>query len=535
MYNEHFGFLESPFSLTPDPDFFFATPAYLEAYATLRYGIESKKGFVAVTGEVGTGKTTLLRKLMRELESTIHFALVFNTDLSYNELLRVVLRDFGIRGQTSDRAGMVDEINAYLLEQLQNRHIVCVLIDEAQDLSDESLEGLRLLSNLETDKEKLLQIVLMGQPEFKGKLDKPGLRQLKQRIAVRCELPPLNRHEVGPYIEFRLKAAGYNRRTLFPPAAVQEIADYARGIPRLINIICDNALLITFAASRTVVAPGTIAEAAADLGLQPRQPEAPKQMLAAEPARTATEAPVHHVTNRSILRWPERKLKTGVGAFSVILFSLAVVFISDLVFTGASKRFEVVRHNSQQWMTLVNRPEINSDTPALGSRELPSGNSAVEKKPSGHRATVRYGSTIYGIATDAYGVNAALGMDLIKQLNPQIENLNWVAAGQEILLPALSRETLLRRQSDGSYRLTVGSFFSRKDAEQLADRIIRSGYQILITPRQLTNNLALYRLEIDSLRNASEAMQSFETALTRQWLILPAGASEDRAAENSSY
>jgi hypothetical protein len=285
------------------------------------------------------------------------------------------------------------------------------------------------------------------------------------------------------------------------------------------------------------VTPRTIAEAAADLGLQPRQPEAPKRIVPSEPAQAATEAPVHHAASRSILRWPERKLKTGLRAFSVILVSLAVVFISDpqLVSTGALKTFEVVRHNSQQWMMLVNRPEIISHTPTLRARESRSGNPAVESKPNGQRATVRYGSTVYGIATDIYGANAVLGMDLIKQLNPEIENLDWVSAGQEILLPALTRETLLRQKPDGSYRLIIGSFFSRKEAEQLAARIIKSGYQVLITPGQLTNNLALYRLEIDSLKNASEATQSFETALTRQWLTLPGGASEQSAPQESSY
>src|ERR671915_1343330 len=200
MYQQYFGFRETPFSITPDPRFFYDNSVYLEAYANLRYGIEAKKGFIAVTGEVGTGKTTLLRKLMLSLEKTIHTVLIFNTDVTFNELLRVMLRDLGLPTEGKDRLSMVEELNDHLIAQLEHGQIVCLLIDEVQNLSDESLEGLRLLSNLETDRHKLLQIVLMGQPEFQAKLDQPHLRQLKQRIAIRAELARLRDEEVGSYI-----------------------------------------------------------------------------------------------------------------------------------------------------------------------------------------------------------------------------------------------------------------------------------------------------------------------------------------------
>jgi general secretion pathway protein A len=163
MYNRYFGFLESPFSSAPDPRFFYSNRVYVEAYANLHYGIEAKKGFISVTGEVGTGKTMLLRKLMRNFGNTIHSVFIFNTNLTFNELLPAILQDLGLQTQGKDRLAMFDELNAYLIEQVKKDHIVCLLIDEAQNLSDETLEGLRLLSNFETDKEKLLQIVKMGQ------------------------------------------------------------------------------------------------------------------------------------------------------------------------------------------------------------------------------------------------------------------------------------------------------------------------------------------------------------------------------------
>jgi general secretion pathway protein A len=166
MYNSYFGFRESPFSISPDPRFFYANSVYLEAHASLRYGIEAKKGFIAVIGEVGTGKTTLLRKLMHQIENTTHSVFVFNPALTFDELIRVILADLALPVDGKDKLGMIEQLNRYLIEQFEKGHIVCVLIDEAQSLSDESLEGLRLLSNLETDRQKLLQIVLAGQPEL---------------------------------------------------------------------------------------------------------------------------------------------------------------------------------------------------------------------------------------------------------------------------------------------------------------------------------------------------------------------------------
>ena len=267
MYAKHFGLEELPFSVTPDPRFSYSNSLYREAFATLRYGIESRKGFIVITGEAGTGKTTLLRRLMRTVEATVHTAFIFNTHLDFIELLRLVLADLGIAHSAQDRLTLMAQLNDYLIEQLNKDHIVSVLIDEAQNLSDAMLEELRLLSNLETDKAKLIQIVLMGQPELERKLDQAKLRQLKQRVAVRCRLAPLRSDEVAPYILSRLQTVGYKGKELFDQDSVQKIALYSKGIPRLINVICDNALLIAYATSQSKVSAQIIDEVAKDLQL----------------------------------------------------------------------------------------------------------------------------------------------------------------------------------------------------------------------------------------------------------------------------
>ena len=267
MYENYFGFGDLPFRVTPQPHFFYSNPVYREALATLRYGIEARKGFIVITGEVGTGKTTLLKLLMRSADSVIHTAFVFNPKLDFTGLLRFILKDFGIHPLSNDKYILMEQLNDYLIQQLQMGHIVALLIDEAQQLSDGVLEELRLLSNFETEKEKLIQIVLMGQPELEQRLNRPELRQLKQRVALHCRLAPLESPEIRQYIDLRLSTVGYEGNELFEAKVIDRIAFYSKGIPRLINVICDNALLIAYGASKRKVSDEIIEEVASDLQL----------------------------------------------------------------------------------------------------------------------------------------------------------------------------------------------------------------------------------------------------------------------------
>ena len=267
LYETHFGLLEFPFSITPDLRFSYDNSLYREAFAKLCHGIEARKGFIVITGEVGTGKTTLLKAFMQSVESTVHTAFIFNPKLNFNQLLRSILTDLGIPYGRQDRFTLMARLNDYLIEQLKKDHIVAILVDEAQDLSDELLEELRLLSNLETDRNRLIQIVLIGQPEFARRLDQPELHHLKQRIALRCRLAPLPSEEVGAYINSRLKTAGYQGKELFEARAVERISLNSQGIPRLINVICDNALLIAYASAKRQVSAEMVEEVARDLKL----------------------------------------------------------------------------------------------------------------------------------------------------------------------------------------------------------------------------------------------------------------------------
>jgi type II secretory pathway predicted ATPase ExeA len=272
MYKHYFGLRTLPFSITPDPRFFYDNPSYREAFASLRYGVERRKGFIVITGEAGTGKTTLVKAFRQSAEVKIHTVFIINPKLSSTELLRFILNDFGIAPSTQDRGTLILQLNEYLFEQFKKGKIVTLLVDEAQHLSNDLLEELRLLSNLETNEDKLIQIVLVGQPELEERLDQPELRQLKQRVTLRCRLAPLKDQEVDCYIQARLRTAGFEREALFDPKAIEKIALYAKGIPRLINVICDNALLTCYALSRQTVSAEIIEEVARDLQLTKRPP-----------------------------------------------------------------------------------------------------------------------------------------------------------------------------------------------------------------------------------------------------------------------
>jgi general secretion pathway protein A len=246
MYNEFYGFREPPFNITPDPRFLFFSDRHREAYNHILFGIRERKGFIQITGEVGAGKTTLCRALLDELGPNYVTALILNPCLNPTQLLRTILKELGLQPGKADRATCLEMLNGFLLEQLARGNDVVLLIDEAQDLDAELLEQVRLLSNLETDQRKLLQIVLVGQPELRDKLNERGLRQLRQRITVRYHLTPLSRPEVEHYIHHRLQVVGANGRPAFTPWAVRSVFRYSGGVPRLVNAVCDKALLAGF-------------------------------------------------------------------------------------------------------------------------------------------------------------------------------------------------------------------------------------------------------------------------------------------------
>jgi type II secretory pathway predicted ATPase ExeA len=246
MYLKYFGLNAKPFSLTPDPRFLYLTPGHREALAQLIYGVQERKGFILLVGEVGTGKTTLLRSLLKRLSADTAVAYVMNSTLRFDEMVEYILADFGVQSAGRSRAQRLIALNRFLIERRRNNLNTVLIIDEAQNLDAPTLEQIRLLSNFETDSAKLLQIILAGQPELKTKLQRPELRQLRQRIALRCFVGVMQEDEIAQYIHSHLRVAGVGDRHIFTPEAIERIADYTRGVPRVVNMLCDHALLMAY-------------------------------------------------------------------------------------------------------------------------------------------------------------------------------------------------------------------------------------------------------------------------------------------------
>jgi general secretion pathway protein A len=270
MYKKFYGLTRNPFEISPDPFFFCATPHHNEALAILSYGVLRRKGFVVVTGEVGTGKTLLVRCLLDALSrNQVAFAFVYNPMLSVSDFLAHVLTDLGLPSAARPKSEMLSRLNNYLLERSRRGGITALVVDEAQLLSWELMEEIRLLTNLETSQHKLLQIVLVGQPELDRKLDSQELRQLKQRVGMRCSLEPLELEELKRYVRRRLEVAGANSHgaTMFSNEAIEAIHKFSLGIPRLINVLCENSLILGYGGQVKQITPEIVQEVAKDLRL----------------------------------------------------------------------------------------------------------------------------------------------------------------------------------------------------------------------------------------------------------------------------
>ncbi len=565
MYNGYFGFREMPFNVTADPRYFYTNPVYQEAYASLLYGIRGRKGFIVLTGEVGTGKTTLLRKLMNNPEKNVRLVFFYNTTLTFEELVSFTCEELALPVKSGVRLQKIQALNEFLVAQSKKEGTVVLLVDEAQNLTDDVLENLRLLSNLETANEKLLQIVLAGQSELEVKLSQPQLRQVKQRVALWCRLDRLKDREVGPFINYRLGVVGYEREDLFTADAVREVASYSKGIPRLINIICDNSLLIAYATSAKQVSADMIKEVAGDLRLvtevQVPSGEAPTAKTVGRGGKNDKEK---HGDVKA-----EGRVSDSSRPFSpVVVGSLAMVIL--VVLFGGAVLYEP---DLNQWLpdllpsnfkpatpqhTVGPQPSRDSNPVSQGAKPVspheagvassrqaeavpfpnkdgngrgqvkssstleparPSAETtAVAGKQRDRSVVVQWGNTIRRIATDAYGADRALlAMDLLKEFNPRIEDLNQVQAGQQLSLPPLTRETLLRKQPDDSYRLILGSFLNSLEARHLGEAVRLKGYEVVITARKVSESLLLHRVEIGGLKNIEAANRAWDVATATRW------------------
>ena len=474
MYSNFFGFTEKPFDVTPDPKFLYLNEAYREILASLIYGIHERRGFITVVGEVGTGKTTLLNALLDRLDEQTNVAYIFNTDVTFEQLLSNILVDLGLSkaDTTLYREQALERLNRFAIQQLAKGYNIALIVDEAQNLDYRTMESLRLLSNLETRKLKLIQIILSGQPELDSKLNDPRLRQLAQRISLKRYIVPLNEKETYEYIQHRLAVAGCKRSSLFDRKAKQLIWEYSGGIPRKISILCDNAFLIAYGLKKRKISEDVIAEAIKDL----------------------TWSPFSEKTDPHTSIPGKRPFKfTFAGAACILLaavalFTLGLWLGKNNLFTQTEKtpfsenvvraRFEhqpVVRpedpfeapstgdikgviqdeakptapplenalaniQKTDQKIPESTVQESQMETPAVSSTpekisDPPNPKARLNQDRPERVALVKRGDTLYSIILRTYGDYSSQILGIVLEQNPGIRNPDKIFAGQKIELP----------------------------------------------------------------------------------------------------
>jgi general secretion pathway protein A len=480
MYLKYYNFRREPFQITPDPEFLFLSPSHKEAMASIIYGIEGKKGFIAIVGGVGVGKTTILRSYLEKIDrNTAKIIYIFNANLSFKSLLQTIYQELGIVPRTDDIFLMVNQLNEVLIEHYKKGNTVVLIIDEAQNMPVETLENLRMLSNLETATDKLIQIVLIGQPEFNDKLDLYELRQLKQRIAIRTTILPLTRIESERYIRHRLSKVMLRDDPVLTQWAVKEIVRYSKGIPRVINIVCDNAFITGYGYQKKPVTARIVREICADfdsnknkeheekteyffrwktaaaiavvfatigafwlspyrdgtwdrLLAQVRQlREEPSSSRPADEARTPDATSDPAVLSASAAAPPGAPVSAPLEAAAQPGPETTALAASE---TGAAR-------------TDAGREAAASGSPVVtqvASQPLSSNPSALSPGKQGP-VVVEKGDTLSRLIIDKYGFYDKDLLQKVKNENPDIKDVNRIYVGDKIVLPDSAKRSARRR------------------------------------------------------------------------------------------
>jgi general secretion pathway protein A len=434
---------EQPFGVTPDPRFLYFTPGHREALASLFYGIETGRGFLSLVAPPGMGKTTLLFQLLRRWKGHAHSAFLFQTQCNSRELMRYLLADLGLKNFGEDIVRMHSELNDFLFRESKAGRRVIVFIDEAQNLSTPVLETVRLLSNFEAPDSKLMQIVLTGQPELAQRLAQPELSQLRQRIAVRTQLDPLSASEVVRYVKHRLQVAGHRGYDLFDSAALDLVASYSGGIPRLINVLCFNSLSLGFAGRHSQITADIVREAARDVAL-----DTPKPVQQAQPekiAAVARQVPSLWVSFYEWIRKIARRPLAQVASLCLVL-SVTAFFVAAHS-RGVAAHRPVTAPVNTAVPDLVSHPHLPvSQPPSVPQATAPPAAGVVSMDPirpdeNSPDSVVSYvvqpHDTITSVCVSTFGRCDDSTLREIRRLNPRLKNPDFVEVGQEIRLPRI--------------------------------------------------------------------------------------------------
>lgn len=555
MYNQFYGFSEKPFNLTPDPKFLYLTTSHREALASMIYGIKERRGFISITGEVGTGKTTLIYTLLNNLNEKIKTVFIYHTNTTFEQLLKNILMELNVPIDNEDKTSLLHKLNEYLIQRLSQEETLAIIIDEAQNLPKEVMEELRMLSNLETCKSKLLQIVLVGQPELEVKLNSADLRQLKQRIGIRRQIKPLSQEESKKYIEHRLKLVGSSSSNVFTPEAISLIVRHARGIPRTINILCDNAFLIGYSASKKKINTQIIKEVISDMDGSTAEPirqqaeavklrpVAPKikasynkiavpilsllclgliALLGREylqPDITPSKAQdIRYAKNLNASPPPQSSFNSNLSAGEI-----KTDLVSDS--NDPPEELEATTPQPLQPITaslasLLTEPEPASTESLKPALPPPTSLNTLKKEDNIKLIlTVRKGNCISYLAQKYYHMTNETLVDLILKVNPSITNAHLIKVNQQIKIPEITEESLIIKSSDNTYKIHMGTFQTPDYAQLYYDEPALMGKEINIIPLKVSPHDTWYRVVLGKFDTKAEGLKTME--VLKQKGLLP--------------
>jgi general secretion pathway protein A len=502
MYNEFYGFSENPFELTPNPRFLYLTRSHREALASMTHGVKNRNGFISVTGDVGTGKTTLIHSLLNSLGEKVKTILIFHTTLTFNELLKTILSELHLATVKEDTTDLLRQLTQYLVQMGSRNEMLAIIIDEAQDLPPKVMKDFQTLTPLGS---KGLKIVFVGQPDFENKLNSEDLKPLKQSIEIRRQIRGFSEEESAKYIDHRLRLVGSSSSQIFSPEAISLICSYSQGIPRVINVLCDNALLMGFRLSQKKIGIDTIRGAIKNL-------EGPS------PQKTILSSTI--VAN---------KLRAFPFEYQFLLRKTPLIITLSLLCLGAFI-FLTYRHLQPKSAEILEikslkSPEVNtepSSTSTFSQMTPPSSSIATLGREYTLKkiVAVKKGQTISQLTQEYYGMINLTLIDLLLELNPTITNVHLILVDQEIKIPNITEKLLIIQSADHTFEIHAGTFEIPDPAKLYSDELALKGRKIEILPRKVSPRETWYRLMIGKFDNKDEVLKMI--FLLKEKDLLPA-------------